>query len=1100
MSFLFGGGFSQPKTNSQAPERARGIVVQASVYGMTVQKGYGTNKAAGNLIWYGDFTSVAQTSTTSTPSGGKGGGGGGSSSKKTTTITGYNYFASVAIAIGSGPISGVRSVYEGSAVFSSFAAWAGSTGFLFTGTYPQTAWSYLSSSHPSNALPYNGIAYAAFANKSLGTSPDIANYNWEVQWGSFVSGLDDADASLVIYDILTNSHDGIQFPASFVGSMTTLQNYVLAAGLVISPIYTQQQPVAQILTDLCTAINVAPIWSSGVLSFVPFGDTAVTANGHTYTPPSSPLYDLNDDDFLPNSYASGSSGTSSADPVLCTRPDQSKIINSMTLEYLDRSNNYNPATVQYKNLALITQFGETPDQSARDGHMFCSGAAAQTSIILQGGRALGRNHYQFTTDMRYIVLDPMDIITLTDTGLGMNKVWVRILEMTENDDLSLSFLAEEYLNGTGHAAQFSFSSGSGYSADYNIDPGDINTPIIFEAPVEIAPTGLEVWAVISGGDDYGGCDVWISTDGNTYKLAGSCSGQARQGFLSAILPSGSDPDTVNTLHVDLSESFGELLSGTQDNADNYQTLCYVDGELISFQTATLTSTYNYDLTYLRRGAYGTDISAHAYGTSFGRLDNQVFVYPYAKDQIGQVIYIKFLAFNLWGGGQQALSDVAAYTHTIEGPPVPGDVSGFQGQQNGNVVVFQWETVPDFALKGYDIGYAPQGSTDWNEFIILTEAAKGTEMTNAAVPPGTWTFGIRARDICDQLSLSIQNGGSFDLIVVNNEDIIYSLSQETSWLGTYVNFSLHWSGVLVPLSQHTADYYVPISAPSAPGTTTTVGGALSLRTYYVKVTLVSPSGETLASSETTQIVAANYLVTVNAPAAGGNALEWNVYIATSSGAETQQNPIVLQLSQTTWTEPVTGLISGAAPPVYNTTGWDVFNIFVPDVVTSACTYTTPTVDTGFIDTLRIWSSDTLVEGPGESGTPVALTYLDAWTTGSDPAVYIPWSIGEIEVRYANMMLSYTPVQGAVAYLETFQFTFDRIPVVESGGSVVIAPGGTTVTFPTQYHLLPFVTGSVISSTALYVTFSNITTTTFDAHVWNNSGSDVGGTINWTSTGD
>src|SRR5204862_408647 len=82
------------------------------------------------------------------------------------------------------------------------------------------------------------------------------------------------------------------------------------------------------------------------------------------------------------------------------------------------------------------------------------------------------------------------------------------------------------------------------------------------------------------------------------------------------LPSHADPDTSNTLSVDLSESQGQLLSGTTADADAFVTLCLCDGELIAYQTATLTAAHQYELTYLRRGVYGTPIGAHSSGTSF----------------------------------------------------------------------------------------------------------------------------------------------------------------------------------------------------------------------------------------------------------------------------------------------------------------------------------------------------------------------------------------------------------------------------------------------------------------------------------------------------
>ena len=48
------------------------------------------------------------------------------------------------------------------------------------------------------------------------------------------------------------------------------------------------------------------------------------------------------------------------------------------------------------------------------------------------------------------------------------------------------------------------------------------------------------------------------------------------------------------------------------------TLCFCDGELVSYATATLIASYKYDLNYLRRGVYGTAIAAHGSGAALGK--------------------------------------------------------------------------------------------------------------------------------------------------------------------------------------------------------------------------------------------------------------------------------------------------------------------------------------------------------------------------------------------------------------------------------------------------------------------------------------------------
>jgi hypothetical protein len=217
--------------------------------------------------------------------------------------------------------------------------------------------------------------------------------------------------------------------------------------------------------------------------------------------------------------------------------------------------------------------------------------------------------------------------------------------------------------GIGTATSYARQTGAGSGVDTLVDPGDSNPPIVFEPPSPLSGGDLEVWLIASGGIDWGGCQVWVSSDGNTYALAGTLYRGGRQGVLTAALASHADPDTADTLSVDLTESQGQLLSGTQGDADSFVTLCYCDGELVSYQTATLTSSYHYDLSYLRRGVYGTPIGGHSQGSNFARFgpnDPSLFRYRYPASFVGQTIYVKLPSFNIFG---QALQDLAGLTPT-----------------------------------------------------------------------------------------------------------------------------------------------------------------------------------------------------------------------------------------------------------------------------------------------------------------------------------------------------------------------------------------------------------------------------------------------------
>lgn len=223
--------------------------------------------------------------------------------------------------------------------------------------------------------------------------------------------------------------------------------------------------------------------------------------------------------------------------------------------------------------------------------------------------------------------------------------------------------------GVGTAALHAKQASAGTPLDPFADPGDTNAPILFEPPPGLTGGAYEVWLLATGGAEWGGCQVWVSSDGNTYAFAGTIYQGGRQGVLIAALPPHVDPDTADTLSVNLSESRGQLISGTTADADNSVTLCYCDGELVSFATATLTAPYQYGLTYLRRGLYGTTIGLHVSGSQFGRIgpnDPALFRYTYPANFIGQAVYLKLPAFNIFGQQLQDLAAVTAYSLVLAG--------------------------------------------------------------------------------------------------------------------------------------------------------------------------------------------------------------------------------------------------------------------------------------------------------------------------------------------------------------------------------------------------------------------------------------------------
>lgn len=319
--------------------------------------------------------------------------------------------------------------------------------------------------------------------------------------------------------------------------------------------------------------------------------------------------------------------------------------------------------------------------------------------------------------------------------------------------------------GAGTASLYPRLTTAGAGIDMLADPGDSNAPIIFEPPSGLSGGDLEVWLIASGGAEWGGCQVWVSSDGNTYALAGTLYKGARQGVLSASLASHTDPDSADTLSVDLTESRGQMLSGTLADADNFVTLCYCDGELVSYETATLTAAHKYDLTYLRRGVYGTPIGAHSSGANFARFgpnDPSLFRYRYPRSFVGQTVSVKLPAFNIFGQALQDLSGLTPTSYTLTGGGAilaPAYISGsWTGMPGAS------QAIERFIFANSAIFPAGLGASYGTAGTAATAAASFAIAKNGS-NVGTMDFAIGATNATFTMTTATSFGGGDVLTIV-----------------------------------------------------------------------------------------------------------------------------------------------------------------------------------------------------------------------------------------------------------------------------------------------------------------------------------------------
>lgn len=720
---------SGSKTIATSETKIEALELQSSAYGGTLPVVYGVTRIPGNLIWYGGFTAIPHTESQSS---GKGGG-------VTTTQTTYTYTAALVMALCEGPLGGamVKTIWRGKNVY------YGTTGLsqlglsVASGAIGQAVWSTLTTSFPTQALGYSGVAHVRAAAYDLGSTATVDNHNFEVQAQyaySISSTVPDVDMSAVALDLITNDRYGVQAFNAF-GDLTRWSTYCKAANLLMSPAFTEQAAANEVLDKMAQLTNTAPFWSQGKLKFEPYGDTAITANGVTFYPNTTAVYDLDDRHFLDLD-----------NPVLVERKPQADAYNHIRIEFRDRANGYNPAIAEAKDQANIDTYGLL-SADVLEAHWICdAGIARNVAQYLLQRSLYVRNTYTIKLPWNFDLLEPMDIVTLTDPILPYSKYPVRITETGESEDGELQIVMEDFPDSVHTTTEYSTEPGLSFSHNYNDPPGPVLDPAIFEAPVELTQTGLEVYCTAKGSSaSWGGCHVWVSTDGSNYRQIDTLYGPGRYGTITG-------PISAGVVNVDIGSA--TLVSGSTSDAQALATLSFIGGETpeyFAYELATLTGTGKYTLAGLVRGAYSTpSTDPHLTGNMFVRVDDAVAKSgPLSLDLIGTTIYFKFTSFNVYGGGEESLADVQEYAYTIAGymaslpPSAPTGLAYVTEQYVTSVYCLQ-NPEPDV------VGYRWSYGDDFASSTIIASVG-GTTESLAALLPGDYTIWVCAVDFLGNVS-------------------------------------------------------------------------------------------------------------------------------------------------------------------------------------------------------------------------------------------------------------------------------------------------------------------------------------------------------------
>ncbi|WP_045124490.1 phage tail protein [Acinetobacter nosocomialis] len=804
------GGIFGSTTISTSDNRINSMRVQQSAYGLCQPLVYGKNRLAANMFWYGDFSSTAHTTTTK--SGGKGG-------KTKTSNTTYTYSASLMLGLCETKIRDIGNIWrekeqivpktEGGVQLKPIDQ----LGFeLFDGDQ-NPVWGYLASMHPDQAVHYPFLGYIACANYDLGGSASLSNHNFEVISDiTFSDTIHDANPADVIEDFITNPRYGAA-PSLNMADLSEFRTYCAATNLLISPALTEQRTAHEIINEIVEAVNCAIVPSPDGLKIRSYGDTAVSGNGVTFTPDLTPAYHLTDDDFIGDDQ-----------PVRVKRSRDTDAFNHCQIEYVNRFNQYNTETVEAKDQANIEMFGlRTQDPVKYD--FFCEPKIARHAVQLLLQRKLYvRNEYEFDLGWKYCRLEPMDIVTLTDESLGLDRFPVRITRIEEDQDGLLTVTAEELALGSRSAVEYDLQASNGYQGG-NEEPGNVNAPVIFEPPLDLTDGKNQVWVAASGGSNWGGCNVWASLDNTTYEMIGTIYGSARYGQLVAAINA-----SETAMQVQLNTS-SQIFSGTSEDAQVNTTLCRVGDEYVSYVDATLNGSGLYTLGGVLRGRFD-DALAHNAGESFVRIDKAIFQHEFNSNLIDKTIYLKFTSFNGLQQKEQTLDEVTAYSHTLNGGR-PSGVKGLSLQSPfvGSSFKVQWQFAA--GAQGY-IVQVLSGSTLLRT-IETTSAEYTYSMEEAKVDGVQRNYTIRVASKSENVTstftdLNISN--PVPPILANVYTSATSNSITVSWIPSEVPDLKDYQ---VWISKN-ASFDPETLAASWTGTENacTIGNLDSTTTYYIRV--------------------------------------------------------------------------------------------------------------------------------------------------------------------------------------------------------------------------------------------------------------------------
>lgn len=419
--------------------------------------------------------------------------------------------------------------------------------------------------------------------------------------------------------------------------VTSYDTSALDPTVLVNVTIGQTTTIRSILEILSRTYNFSMVDSGGTLKFIPVDDPSAAVS-------LDPVVDLG---FVQENSALGA-------PYFIKRIQGTDLPKSVELTYFSETNAHNeflqkvPADPFYsEGTEIKLSVPVTLDDTE----------AYEIAERIFTNSHLERTTYTFTTNYKFIKLEPGDFVDIADVGT------LRIIRVDEKQDGLLTFTCTDAgpdrtilqqsstINAARPPTYADTTPSIVYSAGLSVELPPMDASDV-EARISLFPHGF-------GAAGWTGCQIYISDDGGlNYTSYGPAYTQTTWGKVAVATPAPADVtvwDESTVISVELKS--GTLSSVTELEVLNGSNWCLIGDEIIGFKNAVLQSGTTYNISGLLRGRRGSDaiVGDHVVDEAFILLDGAQVEFPYTLDQKETTFYVKYVTIG------SDISKATAYT-------------------------------------------------------------------------------------------------------------------------------------------------------------------------------------------------------------------------------------------------------------------------------------------------------------------------------------------------------------------------------------------------------------------------------------------------------